>query len=79
MMSFEVNSETYNLIGLYLEPEDYSTVKFKNIIQELDTQINGKENLIIVGDFNCIAKRKDAEVNRIQTTNPRNMSDSKKR
>ena len=69
ILSFEVNSETYNLVGLYLEPEDYSTNRLKNVLQEIDTHINGKKNLIIVGDFNCVAERKDAKVYTIQTSN----------
>ena len=69
IMSFEANAETYNLVGLYLEPEDYATNRLKNVVQEITSHINGKENLIILGDFNCIAERKDAKVNTIQTTN----------
>ena len=65
--SIEYNSETYNIAGLYLEPEDYATSKLKNVMQEIDNQLSGKENIIIIGDFNCIQETKDAKVQTIQT------------
>ena len=34
--SIEYNSEQYNIVGLYLEPEDYATAKLKNVMQEID-------------------------------------------
>ena len=43
IISFEQNNETHNLIGIYLEPEDYPTTTLKNIIHKLDTWMNGKE------------------------------------
>ena len=54
IISFEHNNETHNLIALYLEPEDYSTMTLKCIIQEADTWIKRKDDVIILGDLNCI-------------------------
>ena len=69
MITFDHNNETHHLIGMYLEPEDYATATLKNIIKEVDNWIKGKENIIIVGDLNCIQNRQDAKTNTVQTTN----------
>ena len=69
MLSIENNSETYNIAGLYLEPEDYATAKLKNIMQEINDLLNGKENIIVVGDLNCIQEKIDAKAHTIQTMN----------
>ena len=39
------------------------------VMQEIDNLLNGKETIIIIGDFNCIQENKDAKVHTIQKVN----------
>ena len=68
-LQFEHNTETYTLIGVYLEPEDYATERLKNVVEEIENIIRKNENIILTGDFNSIRDVKDTKIQTIQTKN----------
>ena len=70
-LQFEHNTETYTLIGVYLEPEDYATERLKNVVEEIENIIRKNENIILTGDFNSIRDVKDTKIQTIQTKNLR--------
>ena len=68
-IEFEQQTETYNLIGAYLEPEDYATARLKTVIGEIENKIKDKENIILIGDFNSIKDPIYCKTRTIQTRN----------
>ena len=68
-VEFEHQTETYNLNGTYLEPEDYATARLKTLIGEIENIIRDKENVILTGDFNSIKDPIDCKIRTIQTRN----------
>ena len=68
-IEFEHQTETYNLIGIYLEPEDYATARLKTVVTEIENIIKDKENIILIGDFNSLKDQIDCKIRTIQTRN----------